>query len=87
MTISPDDIALETSLTELGLDSLIAIGFRNWIATELKTNMPVMDIIGGGSMNDLVAKVTQRSTLLEKFTGKAQTEGSDVGEHRDSMDF
>lgn len=71
MTISPDDIALETSLTELGLDSLIAVGFRNWIATELKANVPVMDIVGSGSVNDLVAKVMQRSTLLVRFRDKA----------------
>ncbi|KAF2162370.1 hypothetical protein M409DRAFT_58464 [Zasmidium cellare ATCC 36951] len=45
LMVSSDDVQLEKSVTDLGLDSLVAVELRNWIVRELDANLPVMDIV------------------------------------------
>ena len=40
-------------LIEHGLDSLIAVEVRSWFIKELKVDLPVLKILGGGSIADL----------------------------------
>lgn len=42
-----------TPLIEHGIDSLIAVEVRSWFVKELKIDMPVLKILGGGSIADL----------------------------------
>ncbi|PWY82224.1 ketoacyl-synt-domain-containing protein [Aspergillus heteromorphus CBS 117.55] len=41
------------ALTELGVDSLVAIELRQWFVKELAVDLPVLQIIGGSSIRDL----------------------------------
>ncbi|PYH98773.1 ketoacyl-synt-domain-containing protein [Aspergillus ellipticus CBS 707.79] len=41
------------ALTELGVDSLVAIELRQWFVKELSVDIPVLQIIGGSSIRDL----------------------------------
>lgn len=67
MMLSPQDITLESSLSQIGLDSLVAVEFRNWLAKELDANIRVMEIINSRSMNDLVATVVRKSSILARI--------------------
>lgn len=67
MTISSQDISLDSSLSQLGLDSLVAVEFRNWLAKEADAKVRVMEIINSKSLRDLVELVVQQSTALSRF--------------------
>ncbi|KAK4107787.1 putative polyketide synthase [Canariomyces notabilis] len=49
-----------TPLVELGVDSLVAVNVRSWFQKELSVEVPVMKILGGASMADLVALVLDK---------------------------
>ena len=52
----PDDprLLLEQTADDLGVDSLVAVEIRSWFLKELDVSIPVLKIIGGGTMADLV---------------------------------
>lgn len=56
MKFLPDSDSLQdtTALVDLGIDSLIAVDTRSWLMRELGVDVPVMKILGGDSMSDLV---------------------------------
>ncbi|KAF8860715.1 hypothetical protein BDZ45DRAFT_800653 [Acephala macrosclerotiorum] len=59
--VSPD-----TVLQELGIDSLVAVDLRAWFVTELGVDMPILKILGGSTITDLVTDAVGRlsPTLL-----------------------
>ncbi|KAH9887118.1 hypothetical protein F4778DRAFT_786418 [Xylariomycetidae sp. FL2044] len=46
-------------LAEQGMDSLIAVEIRTWFLKELEVDVPVLRIVGGGSILDLLAFALQ----------------------------
>lgn len=48
--ISPD-----THLSELGVDSLVAVDLRMWFAKVLEIDMPVLEILGGASIDRIAS--------------------------------
>jgi len=58
---------LETSVTALGMDSLITIELRNWIRQRIGVEMSVMEIMGAQSVGQL--GVMAQGKLLEKLQG------------------
>ncbi|ORY17104.1 hypothetical protein BCR34DRAFT_634445 [Clohesyomyces aquaticus] len=44
----------ERGADELGIDSLIAVEIRSWFISELKVDMPVLKILGGTAVKDLL---------------------------------
>ncbi|KAI0402025.1 putative PKS-NRPS protein [Xylaria palmicola] len=48
---------LETSLDELGMDSLIAVEIRSWFLKELGVDVPVLEILNGGSPETLLRNI------------------------------
>ncbi|KAJ5429252.1 hypothetical protein N7491_006268, partial [Penicillium cf. griseofulvum] len=49
-----DDINLLTPLVERGLDSLVAVMVRSWFLKEIEVDIPVLKILGGSSISDLL---------------------------------
>lgn len=39
---------------DLGIDSLVAVEIRSWFLREIDVDMPVLKILGGASLADLV---------------------------------
>jgi hybrid polyketide synthase / nonribosomal peptide synthetase ACE1 len=56
-------------LIELGMDSLVAVEIRTWFLQELAVDMPVLKILGGSSVADLVDDSMQKlpQELLSRF--------------------
>lgn len=48
------DALLEQTADDLGVDSLVAVELRSWFLKELEVSIPVLKILGGGTMNELV---------------------------------
>ena len=48
-------VSPSTQLTDLGVDSLVAVDIRTWFATELAVDIPLLQILGGASIEELTA--------------------------------
>jgi acyl transferase domain-containing protein/NADPH:quinone reductase-like Zn-dependent oxidoreductase/SAM-dependent methyltransferase/aryl carrier-like protein len=46
-------VVVDKPLTELGLDSLMAVELRNWIEGELRVNLPIVELMQGPSITRL----------------------------------
>lgn len=44
----------QVPLLDLGVDSLVAVEVRSWFMKELQVDMPVLKVLGGASVSDLV---------------------------------
>jgi NAD(P)-dependent dehydrogenase (short-subunit alcohol dehydrogenase family)/acyl carrier protein len=47
-------------LVDLGLDSLVAVNMRSWFQKELSVDVPVMKILSGASIADLVDSILEK---------------------------
>ena len=46
---------MDLTADELGMDSLVAVDIRSWFLKELSVDMPVLKILSGSTVNDLLA--------------------------------
>jgi acyl carrier protein len=70
-----------TPLVDLGVDSLIAVNVRSWFQKELSVDVPVMKILGGASMVDLVDSILEKlpREIAARWEGSLQ-EAQDKGD-------
>jgi acyl transferase domain-containing protein len=75
LRINPASIARDVSFTALGIDSMMAAELRNRIDVQLKTSVPIVDLLGGASVATLGAKLLDRLELDSPPTpGEADVE-------------
>lgn len=69
-----------TPLVDLGVDSLVAVNVRSWFQKELSVDVPVMKILGGASMADLVNSILEKlpQDILSRLDGSS--EQADAGQ-------
>lgn len=60
MTSQEDSVSEKASLVEQGVDSLMAVEVRSWFLKELEVDIPVLKILGGSSVTDLLAEAMER---------------------------
>ncbi|KAL9115269.1 MAG: hypothetical protein Q9227_001063 [Pyrenula ochraceoflavens] len=60
-------------IIDLGIDSLIAVEVRSWFVKELKVDLPVLKILGGGSIADLSEQALKQ--LPEKVLANIEKGG------------
>ena len=65
---SPSELDVKKPLTELGLDSLMAVELKNWIECDLQLSLPTMALMRGPSVSKL-------SELLVKQLAKLDSRG------------
>lgn len=70
--IEADQVDRDTSLTNLGLDSLMAIDLINRIENELGTSIPMGNVLRGPSLNELA------ESLVDIFAGEEGGDGDDL---------
>ncbi|KAF3769442.1 hypothetical protein M406DRAFT_20616, partial [Cryphonectria parasitica EP155] len=56
----PAGVSHEVPLSELGIDSLVAVEVRSWFLKEVKVDMPVLKVLGGGSISDLCQQAAEK---------------------------
>lgn len=59
----PEDIDTTKSLSEFGVDSLMAVELRNWIGNDFQANVAVFDIMGSRAISAIGDLVAERSRL------------------------
>ncbi|KAF2268091.1 hypothetical protein CC78DRAFT_565861 [Lojkania enalia] len=71
-------ITPDTAIVELGVDSLLAVDMRAWFTKELDLDMPVLKILGGATVEELVEDAVKRlsAEIVPNLArdGKASTE-------------
>ncbi|KAL1875163.1 putative Hybrid PKS-NRPS biosynthetic cluster [Diaporthe australafricana] len=70
MLSAEDEIGEKASLVEQGLDSLMAVEVRSWFLKELEVDVPVLKILSGISIPDLLAHALERvpATIIKLET-------------------
>lgn len=61
LQISLDDMDPTVTVSSLGLDSLVAIEIRNWIAREANANVQVLELLSSGSLMALAEIILNKS--------------------------
>lgn len=64
-----DSLSLEERPTELGLDSLMAVGVRTRIAQDLEVTVPASLLLKGGSVQELLAYVWKQLPATRRADG------------------
>lgn len=58
--LSDGQVSHDVPLIQLGIDSLVAVEVRGWFLKELKMDMPVLKVLGGGSVADLCQQAMEK---------------------------
>jgi len=67
LIVPVDEIAVNKPVVALGLDSLIAVEVRSWIAREMEAAMTTMELMTAGSIGALAEMVVARSKLCDNL--------------------
>lgn len=67
--IPQEEIEVEKPLAAYGMDLLVAVEIRNWIANEIAANIPALEFIASSTIRGLVKVVMSKSALIEKKGG------------------
>ncbi|KAK8879233.1 hybrid NRPS/PKS enzyme [Apiospora arundinis] len=75
LNMNPDEqgITPDTAIVQLGVDSLLAVDMRSWFTKELDLDMPVLKILGGATVYDLIEDAMGRLSreLVPKLAGSS----------------
>ncbi|KAL7898810.1 hypothetical protein HDV64DRAFT_291566 [Trichoderma sp. TUCIM 5745] len=69
LSMAADDIDPGKSISYHGVDSLVATEFRTWLAKTLKVDMPMLDIMGTGSIHTISEKAAGLSKIVQITSG------------------
>jgi hypothetical protein len=64
MSMPIEDIDSSKPVHHYGVDSLVAMEFRNWFAKDMSADVPVLEIVGTGSIASLSEKVVSLSKIV-----------------------
>ncbi|KAI0126592.1 putative polyketide synthase [Xylariales sp. AK1849] len=70
------DINENKSIASLGVDSLVAVEFRNWVVGETGVSLPIFEILGADSISELASKIEQGCVFLKNDVIGAENEVS-----------
>lgn len=65
LAIDPEDVDAEKPLHAFGVDSLVAVELRNWLAKEFAAEVPVFEIVGGRTVQG-VGELVEKSSQIRK---------------------
>lgn len=81
LTLPAEEILPTRPLIAYGLDSLVSVEIRNWMAREMDTNMALLDLMSTNSISQLAESVVRKSRLLNrKLLMKKPKHSSENGE-------
>lgn len=74
LIIPVEEVNTEKPVVALGLDSLVAVEVRSWIATQMDAKVSTMELMSSRSIQGLAEMLVSRSLLLEGLRGKGAEE-------------
>lgn len=69
LTIQPEDVDATMPLHTYGVDSLVVVEMRSWLAKDMGADIPVFDIMRSVSIAALAGLVVGRSKFLQNLPG------------------
>ena len=66
--VAEEDVDTSRPMSALGIDSLVAIEIRHWFTSELKSDVPVLVILGNESIRQVGRYVAEKSSLFTAAT-------------------
>ena len=69
-SIPVESINTSKAITEFGIDSLVAVELRNWVAREMDSTIPILDLLANQSILQLSAKIAHKSHLVNIGTAE-----------------
>ncbi|KAM7211167.1 putative polyketide synthase [Rhypophila decipiens] len=57
LAVSRDELDIQTPVHRYGVDSLVAVELRSWLAREVRCDVAVMDFLGGGATISSISKM------------------------------
>jgi len=76
LLMAVEDIDSKKPVVAYGLDSLVAVEFRNWITLELDANVPLMELMNCPSVEGLAGKIAGKSgCVADGMNGRGGKEG------------
>ena len=79
---NPQSIELERPLNMMGLDSLMALELRNKIKNNLAVDIPIVKLVEGVNLNDLVSYVTDAMVTNENLEVSSETLNAEIKEDK-----
>ncbi|KAJ5281819.1 polyketide synthase [Penicillium angulare] len=83
LQMRPEDGAISpsTPMIELGIDSLVAVDMRVWFTRELDLDLPVLKLLGGATVEDMVEDAVTRLApeLIPNVKGSAAASKPEEG--------
>lgn len=70
LSVPAEEVGTRTPVVALGLDSLVAVEVRSWIARELEAKVSTMEVMTSSGIGALAGVVVGRSVLLEGARAK-----------------
>jgi len=61
---SSEDISVDQSVSSYGMDSLIAVELRNWVAKQLESHVQTFELMSAMSIQGLASIMAERSRLV-----------------------
>ena len=58
--MSPDRLDGDKPLLQLGIDSLMAVELRNWLESELRVDLPIVELMRSPSVSGLAGRLAER---------------------------
>lgn len=69
--IPVENVSTARGLHDYGIDSLVAVELRNWIAKDMEAVVPILELLGAESLAALAAKIAARSRLIMTASAEA----------------
>ncbi|OAR00925.1 hypothetical protein LLEC1_00625 [Akanthomyces lecanii] len=66
LSIASTDINIGLPLSSYGMDSLAAVDFRKWFSQELGVNLALFEILGSGTIRNMIERVGQDFSTQEE---------------------
>jgi aryl carrier-like protein len=80
LALDADEIQVRAAAIDIGLDSLLAIEFKNWVVRTMQAPIQTSEILDAPSLVQLTQLIVQRSKLCQKPSSQRQN-GDDLGDH------
>lgn len=72
LMIPVEDINADRSMSEYGMDSLVAVEMRNWLIRDLDAVVPILELLANVSLRQLAGRILRRSKLGVSFFEEAE---------------